>query len=82
MPPRRRDPTPLTITFGRAVRELRLEQNLSQEALGERGGLHRNYVGMIERGETNPTLEMILRVSRALGIRASAIVSRVERELR
>jgi len=42
--------------FGRAVRETRARRGLSQEQLGFTAGLHRNYVGAIERGEINPTL--------------------------
>jgi ribosome-binding protein aMBF1 (putative translation factor) len=41
--------------LGRAVRELRARRGVSQEELGFRGNLHRNYVGAIERGEINPT---------------------------
>ena len=41
--------------LGRAVRETRARRGLSQESLGYVAGLHRNYVGAIERGEINPT---------------------------
>jgi transcriptional regulator with XRE-family HTH domain len=54
--------------FGKAVRELRVKQGLSQEALGARAKLHRTYIGMIERGEKNITLENIEKVSDALGM--------------
>jgi DNA-binding XRE family transcriptional regulator len=42
--------------FGRAVREAREQLGLSQEELGDRANVHRNYVGGVERGELNPTL--------------------------
>jgi transcriptional regulator with XRE-family HTH domain len=55
-------------TFGRRVRELREKQGWSQEQLAERCGLHRTYVGGIERGERNPALLNIGRIARALGV--------------
>lgn len=54
-------------TLGRRVHELRAQLNLSQEKLAERAGLHRNLIGMIERGETNPTFTSLHRISHALG---------------
>ena len=53
--------------FGRKVREARIRAELSQEDLAERAGVHRTYVGMIERGEKNITLENIDRILRGLG---------------
>lgn len=57
--------------FGQRVRELRQASGLSQEALAERSGLHRTYVGGIERGERNVGVLNILKLSRALRIRPS-----------
>lgn len=54
--------------FGARVRELRAVKGWSQEELAERCGLHRTYVGGIERGERNLSLENIDRVARALGV--------------
>lgn len=53
--------------LGEAVRELRGRKRLSQEQLGQESGLHRNYVGALERGEINATFRTLLRVSRGLG---------------
>lgn len=54
--------------FGERVRSVRRQRGLSQEALGARAGLHRTYIGHIERGEVNPSLRNVLLVSRALEI--------------
>jgi transcriptional regulator with XRE-family HTH domain len=54
--------------FGERVREERLKQNLSQEELAARAGVHRTYIGMIERAEKNITLENIEKIAKALGI--------------
>ena len=42
--------------FGDKVRALRKSQNWSQEKLADETGFHRTYIGMIERGERNPSL--------------------------
>ena len=54
--------------FGASVRKLRDERGFSQEELAERAGLHRNYVGGIERGERNVALENIVKLARALSV--------------
>ncbi|RNB90214.1 XRE family transcriptional regulator [Brevibacillus nitrificans] len=53
--------------LGDRIRSLRLDLGLSQEQLGERSGLHTNYIGQIERGEKNLTLETLLKIARSLG---------------
>jgi len=65
--------------LGRAVRELRACHGISQEELGYRSGLHRNYVGAIERGELNPTLGVLLRLAAGLGVALSELIALGER---
>jgi transcriptional regulator with XRE-family HTH domain len=54
--------------IGERIRRLRKEMDLSQEQLAERSGLHTNYVGQVERGEKNLTLETLEKVVRGLDI--------------
>lgn len=61
----------ILVKFGKKVREERIKQGLSQEQLAMRAGVHRTYIGMIERAEKNITLENIEKVSKALKIRIS-----------
>lgn len=68
--------------LGQAIRELRLTTGLSQEAFADRCGLHRTYVGGIERGERNVSFANLLRVAHALGVRPSELLVRYERCLR
>ena len=52
--------------FGKRVRKERIKQNLSQEELAEKAGVHRTYIGMIERAEKNITLHNIEKIAKAL----------------
>jgi|GEM_PF-96741 transcriptional regulator with XRE-family HTH domain len=61
---------PILVGFGNKVREKRLSQNLSQEELAFRTGLHRTYIGMIERAEKNLTLINIEKIAIGLGVSA------------
>ncbi len=54
--------------FGHKVRELREAKGLSQEELAFKAGVHRTYLGGIERGERNPSLKNIDSIANALGI--------------
>ncbi|MGJ1266636.1 helix-turn-helix domain-containing protein [Sphingobacterium spiritivorum] len=56
------------IAFGNKIRELRIERKLSQEQLADLAGLHRTYIGMIERAEKNITLINIYKLSKALNV--------------
>ncbi|MEA5667128.1 helix-turn-helix transcriptional regulator [Stenotrophomonas sp. MH1] len=60
--------TRLVTVFAGNVRRLRRERGLSQEELAEAAGVHRTYVGMIERGEKNVTIYNIERIAIALDV--------------
>lgn len=58
----------ILLKFGKRVRQLRKERNLSQEELSYKTDLHRTYIGMIERAEKNVTLINIEKIATALNI--------------
>lgn len=66
-------PTDSRQAFGVALREAREKAGLSQDALAALAGLHRTYVGGIERGERNPSLENIVRLAQSLRISVAAL---------
>lgn len=66
--------SPILEVFGQNVRRLRVEQGLSQEQLADKAGLHRTYIGMIERAEKNITLCNIEKVAVALGVSVSSLI--------
>ena len=62
------------LAFGRRVASLRRDTGLSQEQLAIRSGLHRTYVGGVERGERNVSLLNIYRLAEGLGIAAAVLL--------
>lgn len=54
--------------LGDRIRLLRKDQQLSQEQLGELAGLHTNYIGQVERGEKNVTVESLEKIASGLGV--------------
>jgi transcriptional regulator with XRE-family HTH domain len=65
---------------GREIRRHRQNLRLSQEQLAERAGLHRNYVGFLERGERNASLTTLFAVARSLGITLGELLAGVSAE--
>lgn len=61
----------VTLVFAENIKNLRRAQNLSQEALADEAGLHRTYIGAVERGERNITLINANRIAEALGVKLS-----------
>lgn len=66
--------------FGAVVRRLRLEQGFSQERFAERSGLHRTYIGSIERGEKVVTIVTANKVAEALGTTLTGLFAELERK--
>lgn len=62
------DPTELLIGLGGAIRRLRTERRISQEELSLRTGVHRNYIGGIERAERSPTIVTVAKLADALDV--------------
>jgi transcriptional regulator with XRE-family HTH domain len=67
--------------LGAAVRETRARRGMSQEMLGLYSGLHRNYVGAIERGEINPKFRILRKVATGLNVPLSELIALFERRL-
>lgn len=73
--------SPAHAAFGAAIRELRKERGIAQEALALKSGLNRGYYGDVERGERNVSLANILKIADALEVPTSAIHARAEKLL-
>lgn len=69
----------LKVRFGRAVRTLREEADYSQESFADAIGVHRTYMGTLERGRGNPSLEIIAKIARGLGISLAELFEAVDR---
>ncbi len=67
----------ITISVGQRIRNYRNNKNLSQEKLAEMAGCHTTYIGQIERGEKNATLESIEKIAIALEIPLSQLFEKL-----
>ena len=68
----------LNATFGRTIRALRSAAGFSQESFADEIKVHRTYMGTVERGEGNPTLDMIARMAHGLGLSLTKLFEAVE----
>jgi transcriptional regulator with XRE-family HTH domain len=64
--------------LGRAIRRLRREAGYSQEGFADAVGVHRTYMGAVERGEVNISLDNIERIALALGLTAGELLAAAE----
>jgi transcriptional regulator with XRE-family HTH domain len=72
----------LRSTLGRVVRAHRAFLGLSQEGFADKVGIHRTYMGAVERGERNLTLLNLVRIANALGIRLSDLIAEAEKAMK
>ena len=70
--------SPIHAAFGDALRELRAERGMSQEAVALEAGLNRGYYSGVERGVRNVSLANIVKIAGALGCPASEVLGRAE----
>ncbi|WP_226687231.1 helix-turn-helix domain-containing protein [Stutzerimonas stutzeri] len=69
----------LATVFAANVRATRIALGLSQEALAERAGVHRTYIGMLERSEKNVTIYNIERIALALNVEPAFLLTQTDR---
>ena len=64
--------------LGEELRQRRLAAGLSQEQLADKAGIDRTYVSLLERDERIPTVNVLIGLCRAMGVRASDVIARIE----
>lgn len=64
--------------FGTRIRELRKQRGYSQEEFAEHVDMHRTYLGGLERGERNPTLTIMMRLAKGLGVSLSELTAGIK----
>ena len=70
----------LQIRLGRAVRRLRKDAGFSQESFADTVGVHRTYMGAVERGEVNISLANIEKIANSLELTAAALLAEADKE--
>lgn len=68
----------ITKSVGQRIRNYRTRQKLSQEKLAELSGCHPTYIGQVERGEKNATIESIEKIAVALGVPLSKLFEKLD----
>lgn len=70
----------LQIMLGKRIRDLRSKAGFSQESFADHCGLHRTYMGGVERGERNLTIQSVMTVAKGLGISMSKLLAGIEKQ--
>ncbi|MCL5798110.1 MAG: helix-turn-helix domain-containing protein [Patescibacteria group bacterium] len=60
--------------FGEKMQKTRKEKGVTQEELAAKLSMHRTYIGLIERGERNPTIRTLYKIAKALGVDSSKLL--------
>ena len=71
----------LQVILGKRIRERRLKAGFSQESFADHCGLHRTYMGGVERGERNLTIQSVMTIARGLGISMSELLTGIEKHV-
>ena len=72
----------LALAFGETVRSVSESAGVAQEALALIAEMDRSYLGRLERGEKQPSLDVVFRLAAALGVTPGDLVARIELRLR
>lgn len=67
------------MSIGEQLKKARSAAGLTQEELAFKADISRNYVSLLELDAKSPTVQVLLRICRALGVRASSIIAKIER---
>src|ERR1019366_9389672 len=70
----------LLVLLGKRVHDLRVAKKWSQEAFADVSGLHRTYIGQIERGEKNISFGNLVKLSTVLGVTPAHLLSALDRD--
>jgi len=68
--------------IGKYLKIERENKGFSQEKLAEKSSVHRTYISLLERNKKSPTLDVLFRICKALEIKPSALISKIERDVK
>lgn len=65
---------PILRSFGQKMQKVRQSKDVTQEGLADMLSMHRTYIGLIERGERNPTIRTLYKIAKALKVKSSELL--------